>query len=81
MRVVVVIIGGVLVLGGGAFVAVADQQRVAALEQAEAAVEHAQQELESRVDAKLDLAGTLCALRSLLAEQDAQLADTTGFLR
>lgn len=80
MRGVAVIIGGLLVIGGAVLVVVADQQRVDALDEVRTAVDQAQGRLQSTRDANYDLAERLTALRSQVAAQDAQLADTTGFL-
>lgn len=80
MRVVAVVVGGLLLVGGGVLVVAADQQRVAALEQARDQVERSQRRLEDAREENLRLAETLTALRSRIAEQDAQLSDSTGFL-
>lgn len=80
MRVIAVIAGGLLVAGGAVLVVVADQQRVDALAEAKAAVVRAQERLDEASDRAELLAGQLTALRSLIAEQDAQIADATGFL-
>ncbi|MFJ4224098.1 hypothetical protein [Microbacterium sp. NPDC089695] len=78
---VISVIAGVLLLGGGAvLVAVADQQRVEALAEAKAAVVRAQEGLDAAHDENEALARRLTDLRSLIAEQDARIADDTGFL-
>lgn len=81
MRIVAVIVGSLLLLSGGALVVVADQQRVAALEAAKAAVEKTRQELAELDDANSDLEETLAALRAQIAEQEKRLADMTGLLQ
>lgn len=81
MRVIAVIIGGLLLIGGGVLVAVADQQRVAALEDARTAVERLDQELETTQGENAELDEALTALRAQIAEQEKQLADTTGLLQ
>lgn len=81
MRVIAVIIGGLLLIGGGVLVAVADQQRVAALEDARTAVERLDQELETTKGENAELDEKLTALRAQIAEQEKQLADTTGLLQ
>lgn len=81
MRVIAVIAGGLLLVGGGALVAVADQQRVAALEAAKAAVAQTRQELRDIEDSNDALADTLAALQTQIAEQEKQLADETGLLK
>ncbi|KNY07931.1 hypothetical protein [Microbacterium sp. GCS4] len=80
MRVIAVIAGGLLVVGGTVLVVVADQQRVDALAEAKAAVIRAQERLDEAQDRTELLAAQLTALRSTIAEQDAQIADATGFL-
>ncbi|WP_314428232.1 hypothetical protein [uncultured Microbacterium sp.] len=81
MRGVAVVCGGLLVVGGAVLVAVADQQRVDALDEARAAVVDARERLDAAREVNLVLAERLTDLRSLISEQDAQLADDTGFLR
>lgn len=80
MRVIAVIAGGLLVVGGAVLVVVADQQRVDALAEAKAAVVRAQDRLDEESTRAELLAEQLTALRSEIARQDAQIADATGFL-
>ncbi|MCM3781293.1 hypothetical protein [Microbacterium hydrocarbonoxydans] len=80
MRRLAVVVGGLLLVGGAVIVVVADQQRVAALAEAKVAVVRAEENLAAARAANYDLAEQLIALRALIAEQDAQLADSTGFL-
>jgi len=81
MRVIAVIVGGLLLVGGGALVVVADQQRVAALEAARTAVEQTREDLGKLEQENAGLDEALSALHSRLAEQEKQLADTTGMLQ
>lgn len=81
MRVIAVIVGGLLLIGGGVLVAVADQQRVAALEDTKAAVEELRQEFETTQDENAELDEVLATLRSQIAEQEKQFVDTTGLLQ
>lgn len=80
MRWVAFVLGGLLVLGGGALIVIADQERTAAVVQARKAVESAEQRLESARSENLMLAERLTALRSAIADQDDRLAQTEGFL-
>jgi len=80
MRRLAVVVGGLLLIGGAVIVVVADEQRVAALAEVKAAVVRAEENLDAARAANYDLAGRLTGLRALIAEQDAQLADSTGFL-
>jgi hypothetical protein len=80
MRAVAVVAGGLLLLGGTVLIAVADQQRVEALDEAKAAVVEAEERLDVARDANLRLAEKLTALRTAIADQEALLSDTTGLL-
>lgn len=80
MRGVAVVVGGVLLIGGAAMVVLADQQRVDALAEARAAVEQAEDSLQDVRDANYRLAEKLTSLRSRIADQESELADSTGFL-
>ncbi|OAN37556.1 hypothetical protein [Microbacterium sp. H83] len=80
MRGVAVVTGGLLLIGGAVLVVVADQQRVDALAEARAAVVEVQETLDATRVANYALAEELTALRTRIAEQDAQLSDATGFL-
>lgn len=80
MRGVAVVTGGLLLIGGAVLLVVADQQRVDALHDAQAAVVDARQTLDASRSANYELAERLTALRSQIAEQDASLTDSTGFL-
>ena len=81
MRGVAVFFGGLLVIGGAVLVAVADQQRVDALDDARAAVIEARDDLDAAREVNLVLAERLTDLRSRISEQDARLSDDTGFLQ
>lgn len=62
-------------------VVIADQERVAGIAAIDAEIARLERAVnESRSD-NLELAKELTALRSLIAEQDAKIADTTGFLK
>ncbi|MEV7798980.1 hypothetical protein AB0O14_07810 [Microbacterium foliorum] len=80
MRAVAVVAGGLLLLGGTVLIAVADQQRVEALDEAKAAVVEAEERLDVARDANLRLAEKLTALRTAIAEQETLLSDTSGLL-
>jgi len=80
MRALAVVTGGLLLVGGTMLLVVADQQRVAALDEARAAVVQAEEQLDATRAENYRLAERLTALRTTIAEQDAQLEDTTGFL-
>lgn len=80
MRALAVVTGGLLLVGGTVLLVVADQQRVAALDEARAAVVQAEEQLDATRAENYRLAERLTALRATIAEQDAQLEDTTGFL-
>lgn len=81
MRNLAVVVGGLLLVGGAAIVVVADQERAAAVAEVKAQIEQVEQELDASRGENLRLAEQLTALRSQIAEQDAKLADTTGFLK
>lgn len=81
MRSLAVAVGGLLLVGGAVLVAVADQERTAALDAVKAQVEKTEQQFdEARAD-NLRLAEQLTALRSEIAKQDEALSDSTGFLK
>ncbi|KYJ98165.1 hypothetical protein [Microbacterium sp. CH1] len=80
MRSLAVVIGGILLLGGAALVVVADQQRAADLAAVRAEIDRIEQALDESEAANLALAERLTELRARIAEQDAELSDTTGFL-
>ncbi|WAA66804.1 hypothetical protein [Microbacterium oxydans] len=81
MRNLAVAVGCLLVLGGVALVVIADQERQAAVTAVKAEIVRVEHALaESRGDNR-ELAEKLTALRSEIAEQDAEIADTTGFLK
>jgi energy-converting hydrogenase A subunit M len=81
MRGVAVVVGGLLVIGGATVVVLADQQRAAEVAQLHERVEQATERLDDIGDDNLSLAARLTALRSQIAEQDAALTDTAGFMR
>lgn len=81
MRSVAVVLGGLLLIGGAGLVVVADLQRVSAVEQVEQQVTQAHQRLAAMRDSNYRLAQQLTALRARIAEQEAELADTSGFLQ
>lgn len=80
MRRLAVVVGGLLLIGGAVIIVVADQQRVTALAEVRAAVVQAEEDRDAARSANYDLAEQLTSLRAVIAEQDAQLADSTGFL-
>jgi septal ring factor EnvC (AmiA/AmiB activator) len=80
-RVASVMLGGALLIAGASAIALADQQRVDAVEQARAQVERAEERLASAREDERELADQLATLNETIAEQDEELADTEGFLR
>ncbi|QNA91858.1 MULTISPECIES: hypothetical protein [unclassified Microbacterium] len=81
MRNLAVAVGCLLLLGGVALVAIADQERTAAVAAVKAEIVRVEHALEESRGENLELAEKLTALRSQLAEQDAEISDTTGFLQ
>jgi septal ring factor EnvC (AmiA/AmiB activator) len=81
MRNLAVVVGGLLLVGGAVAVVVADQERASAVAEVKARIQQVEQELDASRGENLQLAEKLTALRSQIAEQDAKLADTTGFLK
>ncbi|GAA2934047.1 hypothetical protein GCM10010458_16750 [Microbacterium luteolum] len=81
MRNLAVVVGSLLLVGGAVAVVVADQERASAVAEVKAQIQQVEQELDASRGENLQLAEKLTALRSQIAEQDAKLADTTGFLK
>lgn len=81
MRGLAVAAGSLLLVGGTVLVVVADQERQAAVDAVRAQVTQTEQRLDEARAENLDLAGALTELRSRIAEQDAEIADATGFLQ
>ncbi|MEW2461565.1 hypothetical protein [Microbacterium sp. K41] len=81
MRRLAVVIGGLLLLGGAALVVVADQERAASVAAVKAEIARVEEALKASRGDNLELAAQLTALRAQIAEQDAKIADTTGFLK
>ena len=81
MRGVAVVVGGLLLIGGATIVVLADQQRAAEVAQLHERVEQTTERLDDIGDDNLGLAARLTALRSQIAEQDAELTDTMGFMQ
>lgn len=81
MRGLAVVVGSLLLVGGATLVVVADQERAAAVAEVRTQIEQLEQELDGTRGENLELAEQLTALRSQIAEQDAKLADTTGFIK
>ena len=80
MRSLAVVVGGILLLGGAALLVVADLERAAGVAAVKAEIARIEQVLAESQAENLELAERLTALRSRIAEQDAELNDTTGFL-
>ncbi|TFB17004.1 hypothetical protein E3V93_10430 [Microbacterium sp. 3H14] len=80
MRNLAVAVGCLLLLGGVVVVALADQERAAAVDAVKAEIVRVERALDESQGENLDLAEKLTALRSQIAEQDGEIADTTGFL-
>ncbi|MGH3690072.1 MAG: hypothetical protein ACRDT7_07955 [Microbacterium sp.] len=81
MRNLAVAVGCLLLLGGITLVAIADQERLTAVAAVKAEIVRVERALDESRGENLELAEKLTALRSQLAEQDAEIADTTGFLQ
>ncbi|MFJ6533929.1 hypothetical protein [Microbacterium sp. NPDC091662] len=81
MRSLAVAVGCLLLLGGITLVAIADQQRQESIAAVKAEIVRVERALDESRGENLELAEKLTALRSKLAEQDAEIADTTGFLQ
>lgn len=80
MRSLAVAVGCLLLVGGITLVAIADQERMASIAAVKAEIARVEGALNVSRGENRELAEKLTALRSKLAEQDAQIADTTGFL-
>ncbi|KKX99373.1 hypothetical protein AAY78_02065 [Microbacterium sp. Ag1] len=80
MRGLAVAVGCLLLVGGITVVAIADQERLESIAAVKAEIVRIERALEMTRSDNRELAAQLTALRSQLAEQDAQIADTTGFL-
>ena len=80
MRGLAVAVGCLLLVGGITVVAIADQERLESIAAVKAEIVRIERALETTRSDNRELAAPLTALRSQLAEQDAQIADTTGFL-
>lgn len=80
MRGWIIAVGGVLLVGGGVLVVVADQQRAAEVAEIEHRVAVVSEQLDQIGDDNMDLARRLTRLRSQISVQDDRIADTTGFL-
>jgi len=81
MRRLAVVVGSLLLLGGAALLVIADQERAAAVAAIRAEIDRVEDALDASRGDNRELAARLTALRSQIAEQDAKLADTTGFLK
>ena len=81
MRNLAVAVGCLLLLGGVALVAIADQERLESIAAVKAEIVRVERALDESRGENRELAEKLTALRSQLAEQDAEIADTTGFLQ
>jgi septal ring factor EnvC (AmiA/AmiB activator) len=81
MRSLAVAVGCLLLLGGVALVAIADQERLESIAAVKAEIVRVERALDESRGENRELAEKLTALRSQLAEQDAEIADTTGFLQ
>lgn len=81
MRNLAVVVGSLLLVGGAVLVVVADQERASAVAAVKAEIERVEEQLDDSRGENLALAEKLTALRAQIADQDAKLADTTGFLK
>lgn len=80
MRRLAVAVGSLLLVGGAVLVVVADQERQAGVDAVHAQITQTEERLLDARAQNLELAERLTALRSRIAEQDAALLDSTGFL-
>lgn len=80
MRIFALGLGALLLLGGGALVVLADQEREASIENARQNVADLEESLDDARKTNLSLAEALTTLRSAIAAQEDLLADTEGFL-
>lgn len=80
MRGLAVAVGSLLLVGGAVLVVVADQERQASLDAVRLQLTQTEERLAETRERNLDLAGALTSLRTRIAEQDAAIADATGFL-
>lgn len=80
MRRVAVFSGGLLLIVAVVLIALADAQRVDSVQQIRTAIAQKQTELDGVRDANYKMATKVTAMRSQVAQQDAELADSTGLL-
>ncbi|AZS46014.1 MULTISPECIES: hypothetical protein [Microbacterium] len=80
MRNLAVAVGCLLLVGGISLVVIADQERLESIAAVKAEIVRIERALDESRGENLELAEKLTALRSQLADQDADIADTTGFL-
>ncbi|MFJ2532774.1 hypothetical protein [Microbacterium maritypicum] len=80
MRNLAVAVGCLLLVGGISLVVIADQERLESIAAVKAEIVRIERALDESRGENLELAQKLTALRSQLADQDADIADTTGFL-
>lgn len=80
MRNLAVAVGCLLLVGGISLVVIADQERLESIAAVKAEIVRIERALDESRGENLELAEKLTALRSQLADQDVDIADTTGFL-
>lgn len=80
MRNLAVAVGCLLLVGGISLVVIADQERLESIAAVKAEIVRIERALDESRGENLELAEKLTALRSQLADQDADIADMTGFL-
>jgi septal ring factor EnvC (AmiA/AmiB activator) len=80
MRNLAVAVGCLLLVGGISLVVIADQERLESIAAVKAEIVRIERALDESRGENLELAEKLTALRSQLADQDRDIADTTGFL-
>lgn len=80
LRIFALGLGALLLLSGGVLVVLADQERQAAVAQAQQNVDDLERSLADSRRSNLLLAEALSTLRSAIADQEDLLADTAGFL-
>lgn len=81
MRMLSLILGGLLLVTGAGVVVMADLQRHEAVDRARIQLEDAEARRDSARAANLELAEELTGLRVAIADLEAELADTDGFLK
>lgn len=80
MRIFALALGGLLLIGGGALVVLADQERQAAVAQTQDGIASLDEAIRQAKAANVLLFDRLAEVRRALAAQEQELADDEGFL-